>query len=200
MFIPCWNEWWPTAFCFAKIMRQKKRNGPLIVFLFFLHLFAIMQLSCFSANSNMKLPLSLCCSVYIFQLLLCVCVCVSLAACVLQCVLHSPPESWELMSTLWQYRDGGAGLSRIDVSWRRFVVAHPCTLGTIKLKIIGSESPPFIDPLESVNSSRHKPVYSEMERNVHTPSNPDTRNQRAVEEKEGEKGRGKRKEGRHLRV
>lgn len=30
--------------------------------------------------------------------------------------LPSPPESWELMPTLWQCRDGGSGLSRIDVS------------------------------------------------------------------------------------
>lgn len=70
--------------------------------------------------------------------------------------LHSLPESWELMPAMWQHRDGRAGLSRIDISWRRFVVAHPCTQGTIKLKIIGSESPPFIDPLESVNSPRYK--------------------------------------------
>lgn len=80
--------------------------------------------------------------------------------------LPSPPESWELMPTLWQCRDGGSGLSRIDVSWRRFVVAHPYTPGTIKLKIIGSESPPFIDPLESVNSPRHKRQC--IQRNVHT--------------------------------
>lgn len=51
----------------------------------------------------------------------------------------------EPMPRLWQRTDRGVGLSWIDVSWRRLVVAHPCTLGTIKLKIIGSESPPFID-------------------------------------------------------
>lgn len=69
----------------------------------------------------------------------------------------------EPMPRLWQRTDRGVGLSWIDVSWRRLVVAHPCTLGTIKLKIIGSESPPFIDPLESVNSWRH----TAEERNVH---------------------------------
>ena len=177
IFMPRWNKWGPTPTwnCFAKI-----QIVLLLYFSFllceqisFLHLFAIKQLSWFSADSYMKHPLSLWCmapQVYTFQLLLCVCV--SITACVSKCVLqrahHSPPESWELMPTLWQCRDGGAGLSRIDVSWRRFVVAHPCTLGTIKLKIIGSESPPFIDPLESVNSQRHKRQRIQRQREEYT--------------------------------
>lgn len=95
--------------------------------------------------------------VYTFQLLL-PCTCFSV-------YVHFPLL---LRAGSWcpECRDGGSGLSRIDVSWRRFVVAHPYTLGTIKLKIIGSESPPFIDPLESVNSPRHKRQC--IQRNVHT--------------------------------
>lgn len=85
------------------------------------------------------------------------------------------------MPTLWQRRDGGAGLSRIDVSWRRFVVAHPCTLGTIKLKIIGSESPPFIDPLESVNSPRHKRQRIQRQREKCRHSHTYTHKQKGVE-------------------
>lgn len=88
-----------------------------------------------------------CSPVYISQLF---------SQCECVCAFHCPPESWELMSILWQHRNKEAGLSRSDVSWRCFVVAQPCTPGTIKLKIIGSESLPFIDPLKSVNSSRHK--------------------------------------------
>ena len=137
---------------------------------------------------------------------LCVCVCLSITASVSECVLlsvvPSPPESGELMPTLWQYRDGGAGLSRIDVSWRRFVVAHPCTLGTIKLKIIGSESPPFIDPLESVNSLRHQRQRIQRQRkkctHTHSLSHTDTHKQRAGEGRVC-KRKGKEK-GRHKRV
>lgn len=123
--------------------------------------------------------------------------CVSITArmshFVLQSMLHSPPESWELMPTLWQCWDGGAGLSRIDVSWRRFVVAHPCTLGTIKLKIIGSESPPFIDPLEPVNSPRHKRwrIQRWREMCTHLRTQIPTKKQRAVEGKKVCKRKGK---------
>lgn len=139
------------------------------------------------------------------QLFVCasVCVCVSITArmshFVLQSMLHSPPESWELMPTLWQCWDGGAGLSRIDVSWRRFVVAHPCTLGTIKLKIIGSESPPFIDPLEPVNSPRHKRwrIQRWREMCTHLRTQIPTKNREPWRGKKCAKEREKWREGRH---